>query len=272
MPGTSRVESKRAAKSETMADHGDPSGPVRHHCDHYAGHRYDHLEKPEIRPGGGGRLHRRRRGGRGRPRPPAGGRGPQRGRDRSGPLLGSGKRLRQRRADDEGPRLAGDPPRGRERSLQMGHNNSGRGVGGGTTHFTGVFLRFHESDFRTYSTEGSASTGRSRYRDLEPYYDQIEKEIAVSGPRYFPWGPSAARTATPSATRSAPTRRSSATGAKRSASRAWSRPWRSSRRLSKGALPASTGASATKVACRTPSSARSIHHVPKAIAQPEPRC
>jgi choline dehydrogenase-like flavoprotein len=32
--------------------------------------------------------------------------------------------------------------------LNMGKNNSGRGVGGGTTHFTGVFLRFHESDFK----------------------------------------------------------------------------------------------------------------------------
>ena len=28
-----------------MSDHGDPGGPVRHHCDHYAGHRYPHLRR-----------------------------------------------------------------------------------------------------------------------------------------------------------------------------------------------------------------------------------
>lgn len=72
--------------------------------------------------------------------------------------------------------------------LRMGKNNSGRGVGGGTTHFTGVFLRFHESDFKTYSVDGVGENWPISYQDLEPYYDKIEKEIAVSGPRYFPWG------------------------------------------------------------------------------------
>jgi len=72
--------------------------------------------------------------------------------------------------------------------LQLGHNNSGRGVGGGTTHFTGVFLRFHESDFRTRTEDGVGEDWPIGYRDLEPYYSQIEKEIAVSGPKDFPWG------------------------------------------------------------------------------------
>jgi choline dehydrogenase-like flavoprotein len=26
------------------------------------------------------------------------------------------------------------------------------------------------------------------YKDLEPYYNRIEKEIAVSGPKHSPWG------------------------------------------------------------------------------------
>ncbi len=73
--------------------------------------------------------------------------------------------------------------------LQMGHNNSGRGVGGGTTHFTGVFLRFYESDFRTRSIDGVGEDWPISYEDLEPYYDRIEREIAVSGPKHFPWGP-----------------------------------------------------------------------------------
>lgn len=73
--------------------------------------------------------------------------------------------------------------------LEMGHNNSGWGVGGGTTHFTGVFLRFHESDFQTRSLDGVGEDWPIRYADLEPYYDKVEREIAVSGPKHFPWGP-----------------------------------------------------------------------------------
>ncbi|OXM85059.1 GMC family oxidoreductase [Paenibacillus rigui] len=72
--------------------------------------------------------------------------------------------------------------------LDMGHNNSGRGVGGGTVHFTGVFLRFHETDFRARSIDGVADDWPIGYSDLAPYYDKVEKEIAVSGPKYFPWG------------------------------------------------------------------------------------
>lgn len=74
-------------------------------------------------------------------------------------------------------------------ALEFGRNNSGRGVGGGTTHFTGVFLRFHESDFMTYTTDGVGVDWPLRYEDLAPYYDWIDRDIGVSGPRHFPWGP-----------------------------------------------------------------------------------
>lgn len=73
-------------------------------------------------------------------------------------------------------------------SLTLGKNNSGRGVGGGTTHFTGVFLRFHASDFVVGSRDGVADDWPIRYEDLAPYYESIEKEIGVSGPKHFPWG------------------------------------------------------------------------------------
>ncbi|WP_126429320.1 GMC family oxidoreductase [Brevibacillus marinus] len=73
--------------------------------------------------------------------------------------------------------------------LRLGHNNSGRGVGGGTVHFTGVFLRFHESDFKTRSEDGVGEDWPIAYEDLAPYYDKIEREIAVSGPKHYPWGP-----------------------------------------------------------------------------------
>lgn len=72
--------------------------------------------------------------------------------------------------------------------LAMGHNNSGRGVGGGTVHFTGVFYRFHESDFRVKSLDGEAEDWPISYHDLEPYYAKVERDIKVSGPKEFPWG------------------------------------------------------------------------------------
>jgi choline dehydrogenase-like flavoprotein len=72
--------------------------------------------------------------------------------------------------------------------LKMGHNNSGRGIGGGTVHFTGVFLRFHDVDFKAKSLDGVAEDWPIHYSDLEPYYHKVEKDIAVSGPKYFPWG------------------------------------------------------------------------------------
>lgn len=72
--------------------------------------------------------------------------------------------------------------------ITMGHNNSGRGIGGGTVHFTGVFLRFHDVDFKAKTLDGVAEDWPITYEDLEPYYAKIEKEIAVSGPKHFPWG------------------------------------------------------------------------------------
>lgn len=72
--------------------------------------------------------------------------------------------------------------------LTMGHNNSGRGIGGGTLHFTGVFLRFHDADFKARSLDDVAEDWPISYAELAPYYDKIEREIAVSGPKSFPWG------------------------------------------------------------------------------------
>ena len=72
--------------------------------------------------------------------------------------------------------------------IEFGSNNSGRGVGGGTVHFTGVFYRFHASDFKVRSLDGVGEDWPIGYEDLAPYYDKIEKEIKVSGPRHFPWG------------------------------------------------------------------------------------
>ncbi len=72
--------------------------------------------------------------------------------------------------------------------LKLGHNNSGKGVGGGTQHFTGVALRLHPSDFRVKSEDGVADDWPVTYDDLAPYYEKIEYETAVSGPKDWPWG------------------------------------------------------------------------------------
>ncbi|HZG87950.1 GMC family oxidoreductase [Paenibacillus sp.] len=72
--------------------------------------------------------------------------------------------------------------------LKLGHNTSGRGVGGGSLHWTGVALRFHNADFNARTIDGVADDWPINYWDLEPYYDRIENDIAVSGPKHFPWG------------------------------------------------------------------------------------
>lgn len=182
-------EGRRSTMTTQMSDAKNPKAPVRHHCDHYAGHRYPHLRRRKYGrdvvdvcivgagAAGGVLAHRLARAG------------------LSVVVIEAGPfwdpatdfasdELAMQELGWQDTRLVGgtDP-------IKLGHNNSGRGVGGGTTHFTGVFLRFHESDFATYSTDGVGVDWPLRYEDLEPYYDQIEKEIAVSGPRYFPWGP-----------------------------------------------------------------------------------
>lgn len=74
-------------------------------------------------------------------------------------------------------------------TLTLGKNNSGKGVGGGTTHWTAVALRFHESDFATKTRDGVGQDWPIAYSDLASYYDRLEREIGVSGPKHFPWGP-----------------------------------------------------------------------------------
>ncbi len=51
--------------------------------------------------------------------------------------------------------IGGDDP------IELGKNNSGRGVGGSMVHYAGYTPRFHPSDFPPSPTMGSARTGRS---------------------------------------------------------------------------------------------------------------
>jgi choline dehydrogenase-like flavoprotein len=59
-------------------------------------------------------------------------------------------------------------------------------VGGATVHYSGLSWRFHESDFRVLSEEGPVAGANLAdwpisYAELEPYYEQAEWEIGVSG-------------------------------------------------------------------------------------------
>ncbi len=72
--------------------------------------------------------------------------------------------------------------------LELGANNSGKGVGGSTVHYAAFAPRFHPSDFRVRTLDGAAADWPISYEELEPYYVRMEHEYPVSGPAYYPWG------------------------------------------------------------------------------------
>jgi len=72
--------------------------------------------------------------------------------------------------------------------LAFGANNSGKGVGGGSVHWAAFTPRFHPSDFEIYTRDGVGADWPISYEILKPYYEQLELEMPVAGPAYFPWG------------------------------------------------------------------------------------
>ncbi|HEY1825166.1 MAG TPA: GMC family oxidoreductase [Acidimicrobiales bacterium] len=77
--------------------------------------------------------------------------------------------------------IAGDDP------IELGKNNSGRGVGGSMVHYAGYTPRFHPSDFRTQSEDGVGADWPLSYFDLKSHYEQVERELPVAG-QNWPWG------------------------------------------------------------------------------------
>jgi choline dehydrogenase-like flavoprotein len=71
--------------------------------------------------------------------------------------------------------------------VPLGSNNSGRGVGGSMVHFAGYAPRFHPSDFGTFSADGVGADWPVSYRELRPYFEDIEQELPVAG-QHWPWG------------------------------------------------------------------------------------
>jgi len=71
--------------------------------------------------------------------------------------------------------------------IELGKNNSGRGVGGSMVHYAGYTPRFHPSDFATKSLDGVGADWPIAYADLRPHYERVEAELPVAG-QDWPWG------------------------------------------------------------------------------------
>jgi choline dehydrogenase-like flavoprotein len=77
--------------------------------------------------------------------------------------------------------------------VELGSNNSGRGVGGSTVHYSMVAMRAHPEDFRRRALEGEIAGADMRdwplaFEDLEPYYEEVEEALQIAGPTFYPWG------------------------------------------------------------------------------------
>lgn len=73
--------------------------------------------------------------------------------------------------------------------LVFGRNNSGTGVGGSTLHYTAYTPRPHPEDFTLYTESGVGADWPLSYHHLEPYFDELEWFLGISGPTPYPWGP-----------------------------------------------------------------------------------
>ncbi|MEP6904401.1 MAG: GMC family oxidoreductase, partial [Actinomycetota bacterium] len=73
-------------------------------------------------------------------------------------------------------------------AVAFGNNNSGCGVGGSTLHFTAYTPRPQDDDFRLFSDFGVGRDWCLSYEDLEPYFDELEWFLGISGASPYPWG------------------------------------------------------------------------------------
>nr|WP_217709297.1 GMC family oxidoreductase [Paraburkholderia atlantica] len=73
--------------------------------------------------------------------------------------------------------------------LKLGHNNSGKAVGGSTVHFAMVSLRFRPEWFKSRSVLGYGADWPLDWREMWRYYGEVEDALKISGPVNYPWGP-----------------------------------------------------------------------------------
>jgi choline dehydrogenase-like flavoprotein len=72
--------------------------------------------------------------------------------------------------------------------IQLGANNSGKGVGGSTVHFTMLTPRYRPEWFKTRSLLGYGIDWPLGWDDIEAYYEEAEEMLQVAGPLSYPWG------------------------------------------------------------------------------------
>ena len=77
--------------------------------------------------------------------------------------------------------------------LAMGRNNSGTGVGGSTLHYTAYTPRPLPDDLHLKRDFGQGEDWPLSYDELEPYYEELEHFLGISGPTPYPWGPARRR-------------------------------------------------------------------------------
>ena len=73
--------------------------------------------------------------------------------------------------------------------IVMGGKNSGKTVGGSMVHFAMVSLRFRPEWFKARSTLGYGADWPIGWEEMWRYYDQVERDLSISGPINYPWGP-----------------------------------------------------------------------------------
>ena len=73
--------------------------------------------------------------------------------------------------------------------LKMGSNNSGKAVGGSTVHYAMVSLRFRPEWFRSRTLLGYGADWPLDWREMWTYYTRAERDLSISGPITYPWGP-----------------------------------------------------------------------------------
>ncbi len=76
-----------------------------------------------------------------------------------------------------------------ETAQVLGANTSGMGVGGSMLHWGAFCPRPDPRDLQLFSETGKGIDWPVRYRDLLPYYEEIEAFLGVSGPESYPWDP-----------------------------------------------------------------------------------
>ena len=72
--------------------------------------------------------------------------------------------------------------------VAFGKNNSGTGVGGSTLHYTAYTPRAQDDDLHLHRDFGVGVDWPFGYDELEPYYDELEQFLGISGPAHYPWG------------------------------------------------------------------------------------